>query len=142
MMYHIIRIPVRIYLTKSKFQSHVSTTNKVTGILFLCIAITSMPPGSSAWYDIQNSEAVDRQATIHNNHMNRLVQLLRWNIEKDLHKFLEGINLQKTPLKGNDKLGNEDVNECENNQFSFDLSHRINTGRDHGQRWIIFSDYD
>ena len=95
------------------------TMNKVTGILLLCTAITSMAAGSSAWYAIPDAAAVARQATIRNNRLNQLVRLLRSNDEKDLGKFPEGINLwRKTPSNDKDKMENEDFNEWVNDLFS------------------------
>ena len=121
---------------KGRYQSQFSTMNKVTGILLLCTAIMSMAAGSLAWYAIPDAAAVARQATIRNNRLNQLVQLLRLNVEKDLSEFPEGINLRwKTPSNDKDKMENEDFNEWVNDVFSFDPSHRINTGGYHGQGW-------
>ena len=95
--------------------------NKVTEILLLCTAITSMAAGSLAWYAIPDVAAMARKATIRNNHLNQLVQSLRLNVEKDIGEFLEGINLwRKTRSNDKDKVENEDFNEWVNDVFSFD----------------------
>ena len=85
--------------------------HKDAGILLLCIAITSMAAGSSAWHATPNSTAVARQIRIHNNLLNQFVRLLRWRFENDLSEFPKGIDLQKTPLKDNHKIENKDVNK-------------------------------